>query len=274
MRHEEDHGEHEGNHERWLVTYSDMITLLMAFFIMMYSMSRVDLAKFSAMATSVRAEFAGTGIGGAGDMSLLNESVATSFGIVDGTCANLRENVEKGLKKQLGAAKFAGSVEVLEIDGNLVIRLIDNAVLFEPGSARLTNQHKDLLRHVAGMVRILPYSVRIEGHTDSVPINTAAFPSNWELSTVRATNVVLCLIRELGISPDKLSAVGYADTRPVATNTTPANRQKNRRIDIVVFTQQMPSNAVTTSQVAEATGGKDAAPIQGIVPKVDITGAR
>jgi len=124
------------------------------------------------------------------------------------------------------------------------------------------------------MVRILPYSVRIEGHTDSVPIHTAEFPSNWELSTERATNVVLHMVRELGISPDKLSAVGYADTRPVATNTSRVSRQKNRRIDIVVFTQQMPTRAVATSEMAEATQSKEATPKQGIVPKIDITGAR
>jgi len=273
MRHEEEHEGHDASHERWLITYADMITLLMAFFIMMYSMSRLDVAKFSAMAISVRSEFAGTGIGGGGDMTLLKENVATEFGIVDGTRANLRQNVEKGLKKQLGAKTFAELVEVFEVDGNLVIRLVNDAVLFEPGRAHLTSRHKDVLRHIAAMLRIMPYAARIEGHTDSVPIRTAEFPSNWELSTARATNVVLHMVRELGISPDKLSAVGYADTRPVAANTTAAKRQRNRRIDIIVFTHQAPASTLTSGEMVELSGDRDLIPTHGIVPRVDIRGA-
>jgi len=269
MQHEEAH-EEGGHDERWLVTYADMITLLMAFFIMMYAMSRVDAAKFSALATSVRTEFAGSGIGGGGDMTLLNENVATAFGIVDGTCANLRQNVEKGLKKQLGNAKYEEAIEVLEIDGNLVIRLVNDSILFEPGSAKLTERHCELLRHIASMMRVLPYSARIEGHTDSIPISTAEFPSNWELSTRRATNVVVHMVRELGVSPDKLSAAGFADTRPVAPNNTSANRQKNRRIDIVVCTNQAPSCAVTSEQLTNITDDGQSGATDMIVPPVDI----
>jgi chemotaxis protein MotB len=172
----------------------------------------------------------------------------------------------------MGAEKYDETVQVLEVDGNLVVRLMDDAILFEPGSAALTGRHKELLRHVASMVRVLPYSTRVEGHTDSIPINTAEFPSNWELSTRRATNVVMHMIRELGISPDKLSAAGYAETRPVAPNNTAANRQKNRRIDIVVCTQQAPACAVVRDAMAGSTQADSNGSMQPIVSPVDIRG--
>jgi len=250
---EEEGGEEDA--ERWLITYADMITLLMAFFIMMYAMSKVDQGHFSALATSVRAEFAGTGVPAGPDVTLVNQGVATSLGIVNGTRFGLQDNVEKGLDKALARTGLRKHVQVLEIDGNLVIRLLDDKVLFASGSARLTQENRELLSRIATILRVLPFAVRIEGHTDNVPIHTRAFPSNWELSTRRATNVVLYLVRTQALPADQFSAAGYADTKPVAPNDTAANREKNRRIDIVIFTREARAPAVSAEGLAHTSSG-------------------
>ncbi len=247
---DEEHEEEESE-ERWLITYADMITLLMAFFIMMYAMSRVDQDKFAALATSVRIEFTGTGLPSGPDVTLVNQGIATSLGIVNGTRFGLRNNVEKLFDKTIKDPEMRKHVQVLEADDNLVIRLLDDDVLFPSGSARLTEKNRRLVAQVATVLHILPYRICIEGHTDSVPINTDAFPSNWELSIRRATNVAIYLIRRHNLSPDRISAAGYADTKPVAPNDTPHNRRKNRRIDMVIYSGHEQAPVADTAQPAQ-----------------------
>ncbi len=269
----DDEDQEEGNSERWLITYADMITLLMAFFIMMYAMSKVDQGRFSALATSVRTEFAGSGLPSGPDVALVNQGIATSLGIVNGTRFGLRANIEKGLNKSLASTGLRKHVEVLEVDGNLVIRLLDDEVLFASGSASLTQQNRELLSRIATILRVLPFAVRIEGHTDNLPIHTRLFPSNWELSTRRATNVVLYLVRSQNLPPDQFSAAGYADTKPVAPNDTAANRRKNRRIDMVVFTREAQAPAVSVAglmQTAPPARGPDDNRQIDIVPPINI----
>ena len=276
---EEEHEEEE-NLERWLLTYADMITLLMAFFIMMYAMSRVDQGKFAALATSVRTEFTGTGLPVGPDIALVNQGLATSLGIVNGTRFGLRQNVEKSLDKSIKDKEMRKHVQVLEVDDNLVIRLLDDDVLFASGSARLTEKNRELVARVAIVLRALPYTIRIEGHTDSVPINTAAFPSNWELSTRRATNVAIYLIRRQNLSPDRISAVGYADTKPVAPNNTPHNRRRNRRIDMVIHSGHKQNPVADAAQLVQpaqilAAGTTATGPSRpNIVPPINIAGGQ
>lgn len=271
----EEEGKEEEDTERWLITYADMITLLMAFFIMMYAMSNVDQGRFSALATSVRTEFAGTGLPSGPDVTLVNQGVATSLGIVNGTRFGLHDNVEKGLDKALARTGLRKHVQVLELDGNLVIRLLADKVLFASGSARLMQENRELLSRIATILRVLPFAVRIEGHTDNVPIHTPAFRSNWELSTRRATNVVLYLVRTQGLPADQFSAAGYADTKPVVPNNTAANREKNRRIDIVVFTREGRVPVVSAEALVQTSPGDrrvaDERQID-IVPPINIGG--
>jgi len=271
----EEEGKEEEDSERWLITYADMITLLMAFFIMMYAMSAVDEGRFSALATSVRTEFAGAGLPAGPDVTLVNQGVATSLGIVNGTRFGLQDNVEKGLDKALARTGLRKHVQVLELDGNLVIRLLADKVLFASGSARLMQENRELLSRIATILRVLPFAVRVEGHTDNVPIHTRAFPSNWELSTRRATNVVLYLVRTQGLPVGQFSAAGYADTKPVAPNNTAANREKNRRIDIVVFTREGQVPVVSAEALVQTSPGDrrvaDERQID-IVPPINIGG--
>jgi len=263
----EEEQQEEENSERWLITYADMITLLMAFFVMMYAMSRINQGRFAALATSIRTEFSGSGLPSGPDITLVNQGIATSLGIVNGTRFGLKRNIEKGLDKAIGDKGLLDHIQVLEVDGNLVIRILSDEVFFRSGSAQLTYKNKEILEHIARILRIMPFEIRVEGHTDSVPIHTAMFSSNWELSTRRATNVVLYFIRTHGLVPDRLSAMGYADTRPIASNRSAAGRQKNRRIDIVIFTNTV--NAPTTSAVELGTISSTGSDIS-IVPPVNI----
>lgn len=268
-----DEGDSEENAERWLLTYSDMITLMMAFFIMMYAMSKVDAGKFSAMATSVRTEFAGSGLPSGDDMLQVNAGLATSLGIINGTQFGLRENIKKSLDKTLGKGELRQSIQVLERDGNLILRMLDSRFLFASGSAELTGRNRKLLDKISPILRVLPYQVRIEGHTDNVPINTARYPSNWELSTARASSVVMYLVRKQAFSPDRFSIAGYADTNPVTSNETAKGRSINRRIDMIIFTQ--PATAPKTNEKSLETIGSEAldSPVDersGIVPPINI----
>lgn len=211
------------NVDRWLLTYADMITLLVALFIMLYSMSAVNQEKFGALAQSMRREFQalpeqdGGKVVGAG-------SVVDS---VEQQVSRLQQFLqEKGLQSQ---------VRIRHEERGLVISLLSDGTLFDLGSADLKPSAKQVLDQVAEALRALPNPVLIEGHTDNLPIRTAQYPSNWELSAARAARVLRYLVQKGGIPAERLIAVGYADTRPLVPNSSPANRAQNRRVDIAVL---------------------------------------
>lgn len=221
----------EENLDRWLLTYADLITLLLAFFIVMYSMSQLDAKKFGKMTEAL------TGVLRGGD-SILNEqgdATKTGHGLLNiGDLKMIQRHVE---------ARFKSANEELEIttqvsERGLVIHVMESA-LFKPGSADLVPKAQRVLDVVADMAKPLPNHLRIEGHTDNTPIRTAVYPSNWELSSARATEVVRYLTDEHGIPPSRISALGYGQYRPVAPNNTAENRAKNRRVDIVVLTMEL-----------------------------------
>ncbi len=226
------HEEH-GDDERWLITYSDMITLLMAFFIMLYAMSIVNLGKFNELAVSVRSGFGGDVTG------LISPSVG--FGAEKGdvpiqlpvNAFDVMSAVAKSVRSKLPSSE-QDNIQFLSQEGIVKVRIKADGVLFARGSAALTPQAGHTLKAIAEAVQGLPYHLRVEGHTCSLPIRTARFNNNWELSAQRAVNVVLYFVETLGFSPTSLSAAGYADTSPVAAGDTEASRVRNRRIDIVL----------------------------------------
>ncbi|NSW54870.1 MAG: flagellar motor protein MotB [Armatimonadetes bacterium] len=240
------HGEHE-NEERWLVTYADMITLLMAFFIMMYAMSIVNLGKFNELAVSVRSGFGGSSPG------LRSASIGfearrgqvpvqlplNAFDVMSAIAGAIESNLSDREMKDL---------DFVSEDGMAKVRVRADDVLFARGSADLTPRAIRTLSAVADAVRDLPYDLRIEGHTCDLPITTGKFASNWELSAQRAINVVMFLIRQKDIPPSSLSAAGYADTSPVVPNTDEKNRRRNRRIDIVLLPPGGPSSATRATR--------------------------
>lgn len=211
------------NVDRWLLTYADMITLLVALFIMLYSMSAVNQEKFGALARSMRREF-----------QVLPEQ---NGGKVLGT-RNVVDPLEQQasrLQQFLQKEGMQNQVRIRHEERGLVISLLSDGTLFDLGSAELKPSAKQVLDRVAEVLRAVPNPVLIEGHTDNLPIRTAQYPSNWELSAARAARVLRYLVQKGGIPAERLIAVGYADTRPLVPNSSPANRAQNRRVDIAVL---------------------------------------
>jgi chemotaxis protein MotB len=231
-----------GGHEaaglmRWLLTYADMITLLMAFFVMLYSMSVLDLKKFEALADVLRMALGGRGRSVLhGGSSIFNPGAADNPkpAIVPGMDIAQMKAIAEEVRRYVEEHGLGGSVGVHVQERGIVVRIAAEGILFDRGKADLRPEAIPILSKVGKMLASMRYQVRVEGHTCSLPINTSKFPSNWELSAARAATVVRFLI-SMGVRPDRLSAVGYADSRPVAPQDTEENRRKNRRVDIVIL---------------------------------------
>lgn len=224
--------EHEGGHEnseRWLLTYADMITLLLVFFIILYALGRVDVVKFQQFSNS-----AGVAMG---NKYIVGESPGKSF--VDLNAGASREqsqmqDIKNKVQQKIDKNGLQGVVHIFLDERGLTIR-VEEGLFFASGSDVLNPNAKNVIAMITSTLNELPDNyVRVEGHTDNVPIKTAKFPSNWELSASRATNVVKQMILS-GFNPKYLSSAGYGEYRPIADNSTPAGKQANRRVDIVLL---------------------------------------
>ena len=237
------------NLERWLLTYADMITLLTAFFLMMYSMSVVSKGKFTAMAASVRSGFGSVLNGGDG---ILNNSGAPS---AKKTLTPYQESMQN-LRLYVEQNNLKGKITARSDERGLVISLAADNLLFERGQARILPQNSGALDKVAQIIKSVTNQVEIEGHTDDLPIHTAQFPSNWELSAGRAAAVLRQMTEQNGLPGTRFRAAGYADTKPLAPNTTEANRARNRRVDIVILKtdSQREADLVRKSEIQRITG--------------------
>jgi chemotaxis protein MotB len=273
--------EHE-NEERWLLTYADMLTLLFALFMVLFSISSVNISKYQVLQQSLKAAFSGSILPGgrailqSGSESTSAHTPATaevpsivplvptptsrsssSTGSANNPAAKPmssaqlqaalnsmsasiaeQDNFVK-LKEKLDAyAKahgFGNKVQTVIERRGLVVRVLTDNLLFDSGSATLQPGADQLLNEVGQLLNLDPtHPITVEGHTDNQPIATAQFPSNWELSTARATNVVRFLISR-GVDRYRLGAVGYADLHPIASNATAAGRAQNRRVEIVLM---------------------------------------
>ena len=220
-------------HDRWLVSYADFITLLFAFFVVMYSAAQLDKRRAGQLATAIQTAFLQHGSlpDKPSDVGGLSES---------GTASNLSvgETDEfKLLKGQIESALAgeisAGDVAVQESGEGLVVSLREIG-FFDSGSDEIKASSAGAFARLADILRQTDREIRIEGHTDNVPIHNARFSSNWDLSAARATATVRLLIQSYSLRPQLLGASGYAEYRPVASNDSPAGRAANRRVDIVV----------------------------------------
>jgi chemotaxis protein MotB len=225
-------GHDAGGMMRWLLTYADMITLLLALFIMLYAMSRVDQGKYQALSAALSKVFGGGSVivdtGGGGKGVLPNAGTATPSDV---------QAVKDALEK-IGAGLYAdfardGRFAVYLNQKGLTITLEGNA-FFDSGKADLKPAMLPLLDAVAERLKAVPNDISVEGFTDSDPIHTAEFPSNWELSYARA-NRVRAYLEGRGVSAERLIVVGYGETRPLYDNKTAEGKAKNRRVDIVVL---------------------------------------
>lgn len=228
------HEEEEGGSERWLLTYADLITLLLGLFVILYSMSRVDLEKFKAMGHALRTVFVGkTGLpakgGGFGPYEDLEGGAYP-----DTSEAYLTMKISEALG---GTIDIEGAVSV-EVEERGVVVHLTESVMFDLGKAYIRPEAQKLLRKVATVLIKSGRPIMIEGHTDNLPINTHEFPSNWQLSAARAANVVHFLTTQATVPEGQIYASAYSDQRPVTPNDTPEGRQRNRRVDIVFLRGQ------------------------------------
>lgn len=227
------HEEHE-NHERWLVSYADFITLLFAFFVVMYAVSSVNEGKYKTLSESLVSAF--TNHKPIGHLSVIELPFEKQVKEVVEDPPKVTDPIRAYLKlaNALQTLPAPDGVVVTSTSRGLNIRIKEDA-LFESGSSRIQPAVREFLDLVAGLVKGLPNFISIEGHTDSVPIRTAAFPSNWELAASRATTLVRYFIDVHGLAPERFSATSYAGYRPVASNDTPEGRSANRRVEIIVL---------------------------------------
>ncbi len=223
----------------WLVTYSDVVTLLLCFFVLLFAFSEVDVQRFRAILSAFQASLGVLDGGRTITDARPDEMGASQFDLRD--VEFYRPQLEAQLRAVYTMVQdfltdrgLSGSVQVEMTERGVTVRFAD-FVLFDLGKADLKPEAIRTLDAVSSLLKEVPNPIRIEGHTDNWPINTERFPSNWELSTARATNVLRYLVEQHGLDPERVSAAGYGEYRPLAPNDTEANRARNRRVDIVLL---------------------------------------
>ena len=230
--------EEDGGSPGWLATYGDMMTLLLCFFVLLFAMSETKTDAFYQIVNSLKTSIGKQQIPEAGTregLVMINrdskmskpDAVDELGGMVAKELSGITSEVQEFIMKN----SLAGQVKVNEDERGAVITISD-MVLFARGKAEFNEAGKELLLQISDMLRQFDYHVKVEGHTDSEPINSERFKSNWELSTSRASAIVRFFI-ESRLPPDQLSAEGYAEFRPVNTNETAVGRAENRRVEIV-----------------------------------------
>lgn len=228
------HHEEEGG-EAWLLPYSDLMTLLLAVFIVLFAVSQIDAEKAQQMSD----QFSGQMMTESYTSSKMSEQEATQKETPESGESELEkmEALKADLDSKIESEHLDSSVST-GIDKRGLVISLSNAIFFEPGSAEIKKENEETLLEIADMVKIMDNYIRIEGHTDNVPMNSSLYPSNWDLSAARASNVVRLFVQKAGVSPEKLIAVGYGEYRPVSDNATEEGRAKNRRIDIIVLSDK------------------------------------
>ncbi len=219
----------------WIVTYSDLVTLLLCFFVLLFSFSEIDARKFEAIVRSFQGSL-GILEGG----KTIDEDQFVNQASQSNRLFREQEEAESmdWLYQRLGSFIQENNLDATVILGieerGLIIRFTDQ-VLFDSGKAVIKKEAREIMTTIGEILKQSEKYIRVEGHTDNVPINTSKYPSNWELSTARAVNVVKFFIEDSDIPPERLSAAGYGEYHPIVPNDSSENRQKNRRVDVVIL---------------------------------------
>ena len=234
MARKQKHPEHV-NHERWLVSYADFITLLFAFFVVMFAVSQVDSKKVGRFTQSFNQalEWQVLDSGGRGIFPNDDTKRTPEHKVVAPVEQGAKVSVRRAIARKMGASPALRGLKLEELHGELVLRLPER-LMFDVGDARLRDDGTAAIDAIGEALRDRDVSVRVEGHTDNAPIHTLRFPSNWELSTARATAVVGHLIETKALAPVRLSAAGYSEYHPLADNGSSDGRALNRRVDVIV----------------------------------------
>lgn len=219
----------------WMVTYGDMMTLILCFFVLLYSFSVLDMERFKYVITAIKARL---GVLEGGKTLTEGQIVEEGFEnnrLTDITLSRMEfAKLKQAITQYLEQNNLSDSV-MLEVSQRGLEIHFTSRVLFDLGKAELKPGAREVLHKVAGFLKQIDNMILVEGHTDNLPINNEHFPSNWELSTARATTVVRFFIEVEGIAPYRLSAAGYSKYRPLVPNISAANRAKNRRVDVVLL---------------------------------------
>lgn len=267
--------EHE-NHERWLVSYADFITLLFAFFVVMYSLSSINEGKYRVLSDSIVQAFRSVSVNDSGQQMIIQDLPMPSKSVIgqkkpeaavkaeaarkaerEKAARRVRDMADE-IRRVLQPLAEGGQVSVTE--GAFGIKVEINAeVLFQPGEADLGEGAVAALDAVAQVLAPSDFPIVIEGHTDNVPINTYRFPSNWELSAVRASSVVRLFV-DNGVDPGRLTAAGYGDQRPVASNLSTEGRAQNRRVTLLM------ESTLVEEDEPEPVPLREGDPIESILP--------
>lgn len=240
------------NAERWLLTYADLMNLLLILFIILFAMSQVDTQKFQQLSQSLSAAF------GSGSNSVLQGS-SQGNSLIDFPAtmpspvipAELEEKQLDGIAQEIReiikGQGLEGSIDVKRQERGVVIS-INERLFFKSGSAVIEKESEEKVLKIGNdiLAKIPNKHIRIEGHTDNVPIKSAIFPSNWELSGARATSVLRLLVEKSGIDPKRISGVIYGEYTPLVPNDSDVNREKNRRVDIVILTEDSSQGEAST----------------------------
>lgn len=223
------------NHERWLLSYSDFMTLLMILFVVLFAMSSIDKAKYKQLSQSMRVAMGGgkSIIGNQDAASITEDSEPVDTEVVAEDEQARLEELKANVDKYLENNGMKSSVTTQIDERGLVVSLNDT-LFFDSGKADIKLESQDKLVNLGKTLNQLDNYMRVEGHTDNVPISNSQYSSNWQLSSARAANVTEFLINKSGIAPQKLSAVGCGEYRPVLDNSTEEGKARNRRVDIII----------------------------------------
>jgi chemotaxis protein MotB len=262
--------EHHAGHDRWLVSYADFITLLFAFFVVLYASAEMDKKKIARLSAAIEGGFQQMGafsktqtgarpgqtnsISGAQPASSLTNLPARTEagpgGVLDA------DELRRELERVLGNEIRQHEIEMRVTPEGLVLSLREVG-FFDSGRARLLPKALPKLARIASILNAHGFDIRVEGHTDDVPIHNAEFRSNWELSTARATQVVALLVEEYQLNPLRVAAAGYGPYRPVTSNESADGRRTNRRVDLVITSRGISQNENSTpaaGAVGNSTG--------------------
>lgn len=248
MARKKKHEEHE-NLERWLVSYADFMTLLFATFVVLYALNQTTVVEMKKVEDSLKRAFSASFIldNGAGVMndgtSILENSSADSIIdtlLMEYISPKYEQESFKQIKKEIEDKVKSGELKDISAkidDRGLVITITDNNIFFKSASAELSENSKKVLDQIGKLIveKFAMHSIRVDGHTDALPITGTKYPSNWELSSARSSTIVRYLIDKFHILPDLMTAVGYAETRPLEKGNDPKALAKNRRVEIVVL---------------------------------------
>ncbi|GGB91687.1 flagellar motor protein MotD [Pseudoduganella buxea] len=245
------------NHERWLISYADFITLLFAFFVVMYAISVVNTGKYKVFSDAL-----GDAFGGAGAAITQNTEVQTTPQATPQAVRRRAMIAQEKVRMTKLAQDLLSTMAPLVKEGKVRVTQnsrgvsveINASVLFDPGESKLTEESREALQAVASLLKDDPHAVQVEGHTDNQPIRNI-YASNWELSAVRAATVVRLFI-ESGVAPERLTAVGHASNHPVADNEDPIGRARNRRVAVTILSGVPdPETEIPTAESAAAEAG-------------------